>query len=395
MSLNRLRPACGLAVAASLALASTAAHAQRIVELTPTSNQKSVLAALRPGDTLRITGSFTTAFSLANRDFGQLTVDASGAQFLAGVKINNVHNVSFVGGSYGRSDVELAAWQTIRIDNSSQISFANVTVIGNGDKRGTGFQVATSSFVTLRDSRFLGHMTGIGVRSSTDVLVVRNRITGSTADGIDIVDNQRVIVSSNSCSAFMPGPASHPDCIQLWSLSGRPLQADIFVLNNSAIGDMQGYLSSDPKTGSGTRLTFAGNYAAVNFSHSITCGNCTESRFFDNVLSNLPTAPNGAPSLKAGPSPTNVIGTNLLYDLRGRSDGWLPPPTWTNFVPGIAGLVGSRWDDRSSGLRQAATALAVAPAAVPEPASWVMLGLGFALVGHHLRQRRRPRLVMA
>ncbi|WP_197042150.1 right-handed parallel beta-helix repeat-containing protein [Sandarakinorhabdus oryzae] len=388
-TLNRLH----LAVAASLALASSVAHAQRIVELTPASNQKTVLASLQPGDTLRITGSFTSIFAMANRDFGRLTIDASGAQFLAGLKINNVHNVSFIGGTYGRSDVELAAWQTVRIDNSSHISFANATVIGNGDDRGTGLLVATSSFVTLRDSRFQGHLTGIGVRSSTDVMVMRNQITGSTADGINIIDNQRVIVGSNSCSAFVAWQGGHPDCIQLWSLTGRPLQADVFVLNNSSIGFQQGYLSSDPKTGSGTRLLFAGNYVLTSTSHGITCGNCTESQFFENVISNLPTAANGAPSLKLGPSPTNIVGVNQFYDLRGRTDGWLPSPTWSAYVPAIAGMIGSRWDGGLSAFGAANGALAAA--AVPEPANWVMLGLGFALIGRKLRRRRQPPHVMA
>lgn len=387
MNFDRLRTI----MAASLALAGTAASAQQVVNLTPTSNLSSVLRALRPGDTLRVTGNFTAPLALRNRDFGNLTIDASGAVFQAGVSLNNVHNVSFTGGSYGRSDVDIAAWHTIRVDNSSNISFANANVVGNGDNRGSGVLVATSRFVTVRDSVFHGHMTGIGVRSSTDALVLRNRITGSTADGINIIDNQRVIVSSNSCSGFTPGVGAHPDCIQLWSLNGRPLQADIFVLNNSAIGNMQAYLSSDPKTGSGTRLTFAGNYALVSTTHGITCGNCTNSQFFDNVLANLPTAVHGAPGLKLGPSPTNIVGNNLIYDLRGRTDGWLPTPTWSNFVPDLAGQVGSRLDMADLGFNGFGPAFSPTSSAVPEPANWLLLSLGFAAMGRTLRQRRNER----
>lgn len=391
MTLNRLR----MIGAAGLALTGAAVQAQQVINLTPTSNFSAVLKSLQPGDTLRVAGVFTTPFSLRNRDFGRLTIDASGAVFQAGVSLNNVHNVSFLGGSYGRSDIDIAAWHTIRVDNSSHISFANGNVIGNGDNRGSGILVATSRYVTLQDGRFAGHMTGIGVRSSTDVLVTRNAITGSTADGINIVDNQRVIVSSNSCSAFTPGVGAHPDCIQLWSLNGRPLQADVFVLNNSAIGTMQAYLSSDPKTGSGTRLTFAGNYAAVTFTHSITCGNCTNSQFFGNVLSNLPTAVHGAPSLKIGLSPTNSVGANQFFDLRGRTDGWLPTPTLTSFVPNIAGQVGSQMNNPGFVSGFSGSGFSISSAAVPEPASWMMLGIGFAAIGRQLRRRRSPRLVMA
>ena len=392
---NRLRTLIANSLATSLIVASTAVQAQQVVTLTPMSNLKTVLNSVRPGDTLRVTGNFTAPLVLRNRDFGNLVVDASGAVFQAGINLNGVHNISFVGGTYGRSDSELAAHHTVRVDNSSHVSFADLNVIGNGDSRGNGLLVATSRFVTVRDNQFSSHMTGLSVRSSADVLVTRNRITGSTADGINIADNQRVIVSHNSCSGFLPGIGAHPDCIQLWSRSGGPLQSDIFVLNNSAIGTMQAFLSSDPKTGSGTRLTFAGNYAAVTYTHTLTCGNCTNSIFFDNVLSNLPGARNGPGSLKIGPSPTNSVGFNPLFDLRGRTDGWLPVPLWTSFVPDIAGQVGSQWDYRGFGAQISQSGIEPSAGAVPEPASWLMLGIGFATVGRQLRRRRYPRLVMA
>jgi hypothetical protein len=72
----------------------------------------------------------------------------------------------------------------------------------------------------------------------------------------------------------------------------------------------------------------------------------------------------------------------------------MPAPTWTSFVPFIAGLVGSKWDDRSFGFQPTAINGNV-NSAVPEPANWLLLGLGFALVGRQLRRRRQPPMVMA
>lgn len=390
MSSNRLRTT----VTVCLILAGTAAQAQRVVDLRPNSNVSAVLGSLQAGDTVRASGVFTSPLVIRNRSFANVTIDASDAVFEAGVALNNVHNIRFVGGTYGRSDIDIAAWHTFRVDNSSHVSIANAKVLGNGDNRGGGVLVATSSFVTVRDSQFSGHMTGIGVRSSSDALVVRNQITGSTADGINIIDNQRAIVAANSCSAFVKWPGAHSDCIQLWGLTGRPLQADIFVLNNSAIGNFQAYLSSDPKTESGTRLTFAGNYAAVSSTHGITCGNCTHSSVFENVIANLPDAVHGPATLKLGPSGTNITANNQFFDLRGRTDGWMPEPTWTSFVPFLAGQVGSRWDDRSFGFRLALSNM-VSTSAVPEPANWLLLGMGFLTVGRQLRRQRRPRVVLA
>ncbi len=390
MSSNLIRTT----MAVCLVSVGTAAQAQRVVELRPSSNLAAVLGSLGAGDTVRATGVFTSPLVIRNRSFANVTVDASGAVFEAGVALNNVHNIRFVGGTYGRSDIDIAAWHTFRVDNSSHVSIANAKVLGNGDNRGSGVMAATSRFVTVRDSQFSGHMTAIGVRSSSDILVVRNQITGSTADGINIIDNQRAIVAANSCSAFVTWPGAHPDCIQLWGLNGRPLQADIFVLNNRAIGDFQAYLSSDPKPESGTRLTFAGNYAAVSSTHGITCGNCTHSSVFENVIANLPGAIHGPATLKLGPSGTNFVANNQFFDLRGRTDGWMPEPTWTSFVPNLAGHVGSKWDDRSFGFRLALSNVASA-SAVPEPANWLLLSIGFLTAGRQLRQQRGPRVVLA
>jgi parallel beta-helix repeat protein len=311
--------------------------------------------------------------------------------------LQGVQNLSIIGGTYGRTDADTREWATLGIFNSSNISVSKATVLGNGNLRGAGIRVTGSEFVTVRDNHLSGHFGSIMLYSSNNSLITRNNMIEASSDGIQIVDSNRVIVSSNSCSKFNRGPGAHPDCIQLWSVANRPLQSDIFILNNSAIGDMQAFLSSDPKTGSGTRLTFAGNYAAVTFTHTVTCGNCIYSTFFDNVLANLPNAVRGPGTLKIGTrdrgtSPTNIIGSNPLYDLRGRTDGWMPTPTWTSFVPDIAGLVGSKWDDRSFGFN-----LAVASSAVPEPATWLMLGFGFLAVGRQLRQRQRggPKWVMA
>lgn len=384
-------------VMAGLAVLASAASAQAIVTLTPTSNQRSVLGSLRPGDTLRISGTFTTPFVIRNRDFGNVQVDARGATFQAGMALVNVQNLTIAGGTYGRSDIDLAAWHTVRVESSSNISLRDGLFLGNGDQRGSGLQVLLSNQVTVRDSRFSGHGTGLGVRTSTNVLVTRNTITGSAGDGINVVDSQRVVVSSNSCSAFVPGPGAHPDCIQLWSLTGRPLQSDIAVINNSAIGDMQAFVSFDPRTGSGNRLIFAGNYAAITYTHGVSCTRCNDSIFIDNILTNLPGARWGAPAVRLTEGTGNIVANNQTFDVRqlALQPGFvLPGPVWSSFVPSFAGLVGSPWDlvpwSGGGGVGGVAPA-----AAVPEPANWLTMGLGFAMIGQMLRRRRGPRRVMA
>lgn len=390
----RLRPTMMASIGLFAFAIATTATAQQVIQLTPRSNPEvnAVVKALRPGDTLKLSGTFESTLRIAKRDFGGVTVDASGATLREGLFLQGVHNLNIIGGTFGRTDVDTRDWGTLRIDNSSHISVSNAMVVGNGNLKGAGIRIAASDFVTVRDNDLSGHFGSIILLSSSNSLIARNRITNAASDGINVVDSHRSIVSANTCNWSVRVGSAHPDCIQFWSIAGRPLVSDIFVLNNMAVGTMQAFFG-----GPGTRLTFAGNYAAVNFTHTISCGSCTESVFFDNVLANYYDAVRGPGSLKIGNSPTNTASNNLYYDLRGRTDGWMPEPTWTSFVPDIAGLVGSKWDNRSFGFRLSAGLPGMPAAAVPEPATWLMLGLGFLAVGHQLRQRHRsgPKWVMA
>ena len=274
------------------------AAAQRIIDLLPTSNQDAVIASLRPGDTLRLVGTFEAPVRFRNRDFGGVTVDGRSAVMREGAFFQSVHNISVVGGIFGRTDRDTRDWGTLRVDNSSHVSISGATVIGNGNSLGAGIRIARSGYVTVRDNNLSGHLGSIMLLSSTNSLITRNQMTESASDGIQIVDSHRSIVSANTCNWSVRVGNNHPDCIQFWSIGGRPLVSDLFILNNSAIGTMQAFFG-----GPGTRLTFAGNYAAVNFTHTISCGNCTNSSFFDNVLANLPDAARGPAWTLDGPRP--------------------------------------------------------------------------------------------
>jgi hypothetical protein len=295
------------------------------------------LAAASSGATVSATGTCEAPLVLRNRDYGGVILDASAASFPAGAVLNGVKGLAVRGGSWGRTDVEIAAFHVIQAAQVEDFSLAGATVLGNGDARGGGVSIANGRRVTVRDSVLKGHATAIGVRSSSAVLVTGNRISGSTADGINVTDVQQAIVSANSCRDFSPAIGAHPDCIQLRDLPDRPRQAGIWVLNNDAVGRMQAFF------GDCNQATFAGNRAAVDvFTHTLTCARALETAAFDNVLSNTPASANGPGSLK-GFDP-KWVRLNLVWDARQK--GWAPR-LWSFLVPPIAGLVGSRFEDRS------------------------------------------------
>ncbi|WP_156257039.1 right-handed parallel beta-helix repeat-containing protein [Sandarakinorhabdus oryzae] len=302
------------------------------------------LATAAPGSTVA-TGAITCPdrISISDRDYGGVTLDASGATFLEGAGIRDVKGLTIKGGTWGRTDRGTIVPHTIRADNVEDFSLANATVVGNGDEKGNGVSIRAFKRATVRDSYFSGHQQAIAFYGGEDLLATRNVIEKATSDGINLADNQRGIVSANSCAWYERSGRQHPDCIQLWSGKGKPLQADIWVINNKATGVMQGILSSDPKTGSGRRLHFHGNYMAVTFSHTITCGACVESVATDNVLASYPGTLYGIGKLKGFEDPSNVTARNEMRDGTKK----LPPRVWWRGVPDVDGQVGSRFDNRS------------------------------------------------
>lgn len=368
------------AILAAGVLAHAPAMAGQVVVMRP-DNVNAALAAVQPGDTIRMEGLFTSPQRWRNRDFGGVTVDASAATITGGFRLINVQNLRFSGGSW----LAPGTGDAIRVENSAHVSFGGLVLSGSQDRLGAGIRVMRSSHVTVRDNRFEGLRNGAILFTVTDSLAARNHFADGGEDGMKILDSQRVIASHNSCTGFEPLPGYHADCIQLWSLVDRPVQSDVYLLNNLAIGPQQAFVSFDPGDMSGTRLTFIGNYAATTSPHTITCIGCTDSLFADNMLIVMPDAPWAAAMKITGSGSGNVYGDNPYFDLRGQHGITLPDPVFSSFTPSLAGLVGSQWDDRSFGLAQATSA--------PEPASWVMLMAGFGLVGSALRRRVRRKRV--
>ncbi len=387
-----------LAVLVMLAavVAPAPAAASATVIMTPTTIN-SALAKLRPGDRLVLQGEFTSRLFFRDRDFGNVTVDGSQAVLHQGIRLRNVQNININNITVSRPGVRTTEIFSVLIESSRHVSVANATIHGPNGTSGTGLRAINSRYITVRDSLFQGMLDGLNLAASPDSLIAHNRFVGGGADGIKLWDNQRVIVSGNSCTNFVVVAGAHPDCIQLWSLAGRPLQSDIFVLNNSAIGDQQAFASFDPKSGSGDRLTFAGNYAITTTAHGVSCYGCSNSLFQDNVISSMPNSPWRAQLLTPGGT-NNVFINNQIFDLRGRQgplESLLPARVWSALVPSIAGLVGSQHDNQRW---QAFAPMARASGMVepvPEPATWLMMMVGFLLIGRSLRRQSRLRTVVA
>jgi len=345
---------CGAALAFA-APASAASYAATDATLA------AVFASATDGDTIVLSGSFGTTL-LAGRNFATpLRIDARNAQFGGTLTIRDMHGLSINGGRYGSP---VGSWQngnTIRVEDSDMINFTNPKLTADGLGKARGLSFARTSNFSVTGGSFSGFRVALGGTAMTNGLFENNRIVRSTSDGIDIVDSHFVTARGNSCAGGHPSAGAHPDCIQLWSLAGNPVQSDIQILNNTAKGYTQGFTSFDPERGGGLRISIIGNRVDTSLPQGIACYGCVDSIITDNVLTTLPGA-NHRTYLRVVGGSNNIVANNSI--------GPFPP-----VAPAAAS-------------RAAAATFEPSTAAVPEPTIWVQLIGGFAALGGLLRRRR-------
>ena len=356
-----------LLAATVFSIISTSASAA-VLTADPT-NLNAVFAAAQGGDTIKISGTFG-AIWLQNRVFAtRVTLDATNAVFANTLTIQNVTGLNVVRGTFGSETVAMRSTRSVIINNSDSIKFQANTFIGNGPTAGAtanhGLMVRSSRNVDVSDGKFSNLMTGLGVLSSSNVRLDNSRFTAMTSDGINIADSHFVTATANSCSGTTPYAGAHPDCIQLWSLLGRPVQSDIALLRNYASGATQGFVSFDPQAGGGLRISMIGNIVSTSFPQGLACYNCVDSVFTDNILETLPGA--------LYQTRMNIIGGSNNYIANNSIAAQGAPPT-----------VRRRGFEAASMMESSANA-------VPEPSEWVMLIIGFGLVGAF---KRRSKLTM-
>ena len=355
-------------------------------------NVQSIFATSKDGDTIVLSGIFGRT-KLDNRSFAKgITIDASNARFSGQLTMRSVSGVTIKGGLFGLNP---GAWQngsTVRTDLSSRVSFLNPVVVGAGLGRELGMSFIKSSDIKVWGGSFTGLRLGIGVSSVTNATLTSNRFTNSTSDGINIVDSHRVTASANICKSGAPSASAHPDCIQMWSGAGLPMQSDIMLLKNKAYGDTQGFTSFDPKAASGIRISMIGNLVNTSLPQGIACYGCFDSVVRNNTVFTIPGSryrtmlhvPGGA---------NNVVMDNTIGP-------FVKPVAFATPFSGFAASDSQdliafsadespNFDSSALTMRYEETFAALgAAAAVPEPAVWLHLVFGLGCAGVLLRRRR-------
>ena len=225
---------------------------------------------------------------------------------------NGGETIVLAPGQYG--DIEFPRKefrQPVKLD-ASQALFTSLTIRGVdgltikggavvGERMRTfAVIVDTSRHISFLGMRLSGSRVGIGVSRSQDIAIENNQFDGLRSDGINIAGSQRVRVVGNVCRNFNPIPASydamgklvrdgdHPDCIQGWSVVGKPPTADVTITGNRGDGFMQGVFFGNPGQGGYDRVVVRNNNFNLSIFNGIVIAEARDSEVSNNVVRTIP-----------------------------------------------------------------------------------------------------------
>lgn len=348
-------------------------------------NFKSIFYSVQGGDRIIVTGSFA-AMQLRDRSFATpITIDARHASFTDSVQLKDVSGVNFSYGRFGSATTPTRSYQAVLIGGGSNINFSHATFIGNGD--GMGLTFTNTDNINVSSSTFTSLRRGLAFTGVTNGVMTHNQFLKSSSDGAAIVDSHFVTASQNLCSGTSPAAGAHPDCIQLWSLAGHPVQSDITISDNTARGATQGFTSFDPNRGGGLRIDMLRNRVDTSYPQGIACYGCVDSLFADNVLTTLPGS-RFRTSMNIVGGGNNVLRNNSIEAyIRRKTPGSTTGPTSDMVFDDLAETGGGFFDTGASPL-SAAELARFAVSGVPEPSVWLQLMAGMLAIGAVTRRRR-------
>ncbi len=235
------------------------------------------------GDRLVVSGS-VPGMTLIGRSWATpVVIDARKASFPDTMLLKQIAGLTIIGGRFGSSTTSTRLGRALIIDSSERIRVTAPQVIGN--RIDSGIQISNSANADVSGGTFTGLNRGLAFIAVTKGTIRNNRFLASSSDGVAIVDSHGVIARNNSCAGTIPAPGAHPDCIQMWTSAGLPLESDIMIVDNSASDATQGFTLFN---GGGLRITITGNRVDTSYPQGIACYDCVDSVIANNQLTTQP-----------------------------------------------------------------------------------------------------------
>ena len=245
------------------------------------------VAAAKPGDTVRFAPGVFTDLLIQNKQWSPaVTLDMRGADVTT-VRIQKSSGLNVIGGTF-RPLASGPLWQpAVVVADSQDVRFADGQFIGAGHS-GRGLIVRDSRNVAVTGARFTYLHIGIQYLETRGGEISRTRFDDMRSDGINIAASHQIVVDQIECRDFSVGDGDHPDCVQLWSIKGKPPTSDIVIKNSKAIGAMQGFCGFDHDAGGFDRITVTGNTVHTRFPQGIAMYEARDSVISGNDVSTMP-----------------------------------------------------------------------------------------------------------
>lgn len=263
-----------------LMAASLLACSQASAQPVRVSNATQLAAAIKNvkgGETIQLAAGRYGDVVIDQRDFARpVTIGAveGGTATIETLQVRGSRNIAFRDIAMGRAKRPGEPdWMTLhRINDSSGISFTNVTVHGSDDddpsNDGYGVTVTNSQDVAFTKSVFRDLWKALMIVGSTRVEVSGSRFVALREDGINASGCEDLVIDANHFEDFRPLAGGHPDAIQLYSAQQKRGQARIRITNNVILqgkgSGVQGIWIADPKTYGYRDVTIANNLIHSN-----------------------------------------------------------------------------------------------------------------------------------
>lgn len=246
------------------------------------------LASAKPGDILKLSGSFGDVLLRGDRLARDLTLDMTAATITGQVKGVGMVGLRLVGGVWRGK-------QPLRLDRCTGVRVTGGTYEGPGAfdanlADGYAVFVVVGQDVTIEGLRAEGFKSGVVLSKVTGFAVTGCGLARMRSDGIQAGECRQGLIADNVIHGTKTLWAEHPDGIQIWSRPTSPPTADIVIERNLVVGDTQGIcgfnvVRNGVNDGGYDRITIRDNRVVAGHPQGIALTEARDSVVENNTVS--------------------------------------------------------------------------------------------------------------
>jgi hypothetical protein len=208
-----------------------------IVLVDSVSGLSNALKAAQGGDTIQLASGTYSGLTINNVSFATgvtiTSADPGAPAVLTNFNINGSAGLTFTNLEFVAKQPAYFAFQVNKCDD---IHFHGLKVHGSLDGDASndadGLSISNSTNISVTGSEFQQLGRGMGISTTSNVVVQGNQIHDLRTDGIDFAQVSNVKVIGNAFHSIRAVGADHPDAIQFWTTGTTVASSDILISGN-------------------------------------------------------------------------------------------------------------------------------------------------------------------